>query len=214
MSGDKGKALLVAGGGLAAAAGLLVLPGAWKTRGCRPRELDSVITLDDAVAVCRRTGLGGWELALYAQRLVYDKFLFYSLRNAWDTPARAFARGMGYCTQYNLAFAQLLGQLGFDVDPVFSPRVRVFDDPDWTMGHTWLRVTLGGETLDVCAGGADNRPGEVNFAPLAPVLRSSRAIFTLTNLGLILFSGFLDWKALLTGGAPQNWMFQARPRRR
>jgi hypothetical protein len=205
---------LAAGGGLAAAVGLLVLPGIWKLRGYGPRELDGVTTLDDAVAACRRTGLSGWELVLYAQQLVYDKFAFYSLRNGWDTPARAFARGTGYCTQYNLALGQLLERLGFDVEPVFSPRVRVFDDPDWTMGHTWLRVTLDGDTLDVCAGGADNRPGQVSFAPLGPVLRGNQAVLFLMNLGLILFSGFLDWKALLTGQPPPNWMFMAQPRRR
>ena len=213
MSGDKRKALLVTGSSLTAAVGLLVLPGAWKTRGCGPREVDGVTTLDDAVTACRRTGLKGWELVLYAQRLVYDKFAFYSLRNGWDTPTRAFARGMGYCTQYNLALGQLLEQLGFEVDPVFSRRIRAFDDPDWTMGHTWLRVTLEGETLDVCAGHADNRPGAVNFVPLAPVLRGSRTIFFLTNLGLILFSGFIDWKALISRQSPPAWMFMARPRR-
>jgi hypothetical protein len=213
MSGNKWKALLAAGGGLTTAAGLLVLPGAWKTRGCGPRELDGVTTLDDAAAVCRRTGLEGWELVLVAQRLVYDKFAFYSLRNGWDTPARAFARSMGYCTQYNLALGQLLERLGFAVKPVFSLRVRVFDDPDWTMGHTWLRVTLEGETLDVCAGAADNRPGSVNFTPQAPVLPGSRAVFFFTSLGLVLFSGFLDWKALLSGHPPPAWMLMERPKR-
>ena len=40
------------------------------------------------------------------------------------------------------------------------------------MGHTWLRVRVpaGGEARYVCAGHADNLPGKVNFAPLAPVL--------------------------------------------
>jgi hypothetical protein len=213
MNGDRRTALLLVGGGLAAATGLLVLPGAWKTRGGRPRELDGVTTLDDAVTACRRTGLSGWALVLYAQRLVYDKFAFYSLRNGWDMPARAFARGMGYCTQYNLALGQLLERLGFAVKPVFSLRVCVLDDPDWAMGHTWLRVTLEGETFDVCAGHADNRPGSVNFVPRTPVLPGSPAAFFLTNLGLILFSGFLDWKALLTGHPAPAWMFMARPRR-
>ena len=214
MSGDRCKTLVIVGGGLAAAAGLLMLPGAWKMRGRGPCELNGVTTLDDATTACRRTGLAGWDLVLYAQRLVYDKFAFYSLRNGWDTPARAFARGMGYCTHYNLALGQLLERLGFDVEPVFSLRIRVFDDPDWTMGHTWLRVTLGGETLDVCAGHENNRPGEVGFSPLAPVLHGNQVIFFLTNLGLILFSGFLDWKALLTGQPPPSWMFMAQPRRR
>ncbi len=213
MTGSKASGLVIAGAGLAAVAGLLALPGAWKTRHCRPRAVDGVTTLDEAVAVCGATGLEGWELVLYAQRLVYDKFAFYSLRNGWDTPARAFARGMGYCTQYNLALGELLAQLGFEVEPVFSARIRAFDDPDWTMGHTWLRVTVEGETLDVCAGHAGNLPGMVNFAPLAPVIRGSPAAFFLTNLGLIFFSGFIDWKALISGQSPPTWMFMERPRR-
>jgi hypothetical protein len=214
MTGSGKRTLLIAGGGLAAAAGLLVLPAAWMTRRNGTRDLDGVTTLDDAVEACRRSGLVGWELVLQAQRLVYDKFVFYSLRNSWDTPARAFTRGMGYCTQYNLALAQILEHLGFDVQPVFSLRVRVFDNPVWRLGHTWLRVTVEGETLDVCAGRADNRPGSVHFTPLAPVLQGSPAVFFLTNLGQIFFSGFIDWKALITKRPPPAYMFQARPARR
>jgi len=192
---------------MAAGFALLMLPAAWALRGRRPVVLDGIETLDDAVAACRRSGLGGWDLVTYAQRLVYRKFTHYSCRNLGDTPAQAFRRGMGYCTQYNLALKQILERLGYDVKAVFSLRVRVADNPDWTMGHTWLRVTLEGETLDVCAGHADNRPGAVNFVPLAPVLRGSRTIFFLTNLGLILFSGFIDWNALISRQFPPAWMF-------
>lgn len=35
----------------------------------------------------------------FAQQLVYNNFRAYSCRNLWDTPAGAFRRGMGYCTQ-------------------------------------------------------------------------------------------------------------------
>ena len=70
---------------------------------------------------------------------------------------------MGYCTQYNLALKQILDRLGFDVRAVFSLRVRVADNPGWTMGHTWLRVRMGGKERDVCAGQADSLPGQVNF---------------------------------------------------
>ena len=100
--------------------------------------LDGIVRLDDAVAACRRSGLDGWDLVAYAQRLVYARFTVYSCRNLWDTPAAAFRRGMGYCTQYNLALKQILDRLGFDARAVFSLRVRVADNPDWTMGHTSL----------------------------------------------------------------------------
>ena len=48
----------------------------------------------------------------------------------------------------------------------------------------------------------------------ADTLRGSEAVFFLTNLGMILFSGFLDWKALITGHPPPEWMFHPRPERR
>jgi hypothetical protein len=179
---------------------------------------DGIARLDDAVAACRRSGLDGWDLVAYAQRLVYAKFTFYSCRNLWDTPAVAFRRGMGYsmprsfghCTQYNLALKQILDPLGFDARAVFSLRVQVADRPDWTMGHTWLRVRVGGEELDVCAGQADNLPGKVGFTPLAPVWPRNDLALALTHLGMISFCGFLEWRALLTRRPLPGWMFEAR----
>ncbi|MGZ3599208.1 MAG: hypothetical protein ACXWQ5_05790 [Ktedonobacterales bacterium] len=56
-------------------------------------SLDGVTTIDDAVDACRRTHLHGWDLVAYAQHLVARKFT-YSRLNPWDTPARAFARGL------------------------------------------------------------------------------------------------------------------------
>jgi hypothetical protein len=197
-------------GALVAAFGVLMLPAAWALRGRRPVAQEGLETLDDAVAACRRSGLGGWELVTYAQCLVYGKFTHYSCRNLGDTPAQAFRRGMGYCTQYNLALKQILERLGYDVQAVFSLRVRVADNPEWTMGHTWLRVRVKGETCDVCAGHADNLPGRVNFTPLAPVWPGSDFVFILTHLGLIGFAGFLEWRALLTGRPLPGWMFEAR----
>src|SRR5512137_2537523 len=105
-------------------------------------DLGDVRTLSDADRLCRAGELHGWELVSFAQHVVYDKFSIYSCRNLWDTPGLAFRYGMGYCTQYNLALAQLLTRLGFDVRPVFALRIESFEKPDWQMGHTWLRVTL------------------------------------------------------------------------
>jgi hypothetical protein len=171
---------------------------------------DGIETLDDAAAACRRTGLAGWKLVTCAQRLVYRKFTYYSCRNLWDTPAQAFRRGMGYCTQYNLALKQLLDRLGFDARAVFSRRVRVAEDPDWAMGHTWLRVRVGAETRDVCAGHADNLPGQVNLTLLAPVWPGHRLVLAMTHLGMIGFCGFLEWRALLTRRLLPGWMFEER----
>jgi hypothetical protein len=189
---------------------LLMLPARRALRGRGPMASDGIVRLDDAVAACRRSGLEGWELVAYAQRLVYRKFSFYSCRNLWDTPAAAFRRGMGYCTQYNLALKQLLDRLGFDAHAVFSLRVRVADRPDWTMGHTWLQVRIParGEKRDVCAGHADNLPGKVNFTPLAPVWPGNDFVLAVTHLGMIGFCGFLEWRALLTGRPLPGWMFE------
>jgi hypothetical protein len=186
---------------------LLMLPARQALRGRGPIARDGIATLDDAVAACRRSGLDGWELVAYAQRLVHHRFTHYSCRNLWDTPTAAFRRGMGYCTQYNLALKQILDRLGFDARAVFSLRVRVADNPDWTMGHTWLRVRLDGEIRDVCAGHDENLPGKVNFTPLAPVWPGHGFVFALTHLGMIYFCGFLEWRSLITGRPLPAWMF-------
>ena len=191
---------------------LLLFPARRALHGLGSTALEGIVTLDDAAAACRRSGLTGWELVTYAQRLVYRKFTYYSCRNLWDTPAGAFRRGMGYCTQYNLALKQILDRLGFDVRAVFSLRVRVAEDPDWTMGHTWLHVHVptGSEIRDVCAGHTDNLPGQVNFTPLAPVWPGNDFVLALTHLGMIGFCSFLEWRALLTGVPLPGWMLEER----
>lgn len=198
---------------VATAAGcvLLLLPAARALRDHGPVPVDGIETLDDAVASCQHAGLDGWELVTFAQRLVYRKFTYYSCRNLWDTPAGAFRRGMGYCTQYNLALKQILDRLGFDTQAVFSLQVRVADAPDWTMGHTWLRVRVAGEVRNVCAGHAEYLPGQVNFVPLAPVWPGNDFVLALTHVGMIGSCGFLEWRALLTGRLLPGWMFQERP---
>jgi hypothetical protein len=189
---------------------LLMSPAAWALRRQGAVKLNGIDTVDDAVTACQRADLSGWELVAYAQRLVYRKFTHYSCRNLWDTPAWAFRRGLGYCTQYNLALKEILDRLGFETKVVFSLRVCVDDNPAWTMGHTWLRVTLDGETRDVCAGHVDNRPDQVNFAPLSPVWPGNKFSLLLTHLGMIGFTGWLEWRALVTRRPLPGWMFEAR----
>ncbi|MFN2170885.1 MAG: arylamine N-acetyltransferase [Candidatus Promineifilaceae bacterium] len=214
------------------AMGLLMLPGGLRLckLGYRRRSLDEaslhdvslhdvslhgapyhgVVNLKDAVEACRRSGLQGWDLVLFAQRLVTEKFATYSTLNLWDPPGRAFIFGTGYCTQYNLALKRILDRLGFETGAVFALKVRFFDNEDWTMGHTWLRVTVDGETKDVCAGRAEHEPGKVNFVPLSAVHRGWGPIMFLTHLGMIPFMGFLEWKALLTGTESPAWAYKER----
>jgi hypothetical protein len=105
----------------------------------------------------------------YAQNLAARKFS-YSRRNAWDTPARAFARGMGYCQQQALALKLILDGLGIHSQPVYSTRaffppkvVHGVWETEIVSGHTWLRVRSDNEVRDVCPGNAANHPGKVHF---------------------------------------------------
>jgi hypothetical protein len=189
---------------------LLMFPARWALRERSPMTLQGVETLDAAAAACRRTGLAGWGLVTFAQRLVYARFACYSCRNLWDTPAQAFRYGMGYCTQYNLALKQLLDQLGIEAQAVTSFKVHVRDNADWSMGHTWLRVNVQGKVYDVCAGHADNLPGQVNFTAVAPVLPVGVPVLFLLHLGMIPFCGYLEWRTLITGAPRPTWMFQER----
>ena len=194
----------------AAGAGLLLLPGALRLGRLTPTSLEDVVSIDDAVAACLRTGLEGWELVTYAQRLVSRKFTHYSVLNLWDSPARAFEHGMGYCTQYNLALKQILDRLCFDTQAVFCMQVRVVGFPEWRLGHTWLRVTIAGETHDVCARDIANTPGHVGFVPVKRVWKGNEAVLFLTNLGMILFCGGIGWKALITRQPAPAWTFYDR----
>ena len=187
---------------------ILLIPGAVKLRPCyRRTTLDGVTTLDDAIRACRLTGLQGWDLVAYAQQLAARKFAVYSARNLWDTPARAFEYGLGYCTQYNLALKHILDRLGFDTEAVFASKIHVLTNPNWTMGHTWLRVNLNGEVREVCAGHIDNVPGRVHFAPVAPVHHGSTAILLLMHLGMMPFCGIVEWHALLSDRGDPGWTF-------
>ena len=195
---------------VAAASGLLLLPGALRLPKYQRTAVDGVVNINDAVRACRRSGLRGWELVTFAQQLTARKFATYSTLNLWDPPGRAFIYGTGYCTQYNLALKRILDRLGFETTAVFALRARVFDNEAWTMGHTWLRVTLDGDTRDVCAGREDNKPGKVHFMPLSTVHNGRPLTMLLTQLGLILFMGFLEWKALLTKTEPPAWAYKER----
>jgi len=138
-------------------------------------SLDGVVTIDDAVQLCRQTGLSGWELVAYAQNLTARKFT-YSRKNPWDTPAKAFARGQGYCQQQALALKEIYDRLGIESRVVYAARCRftaqVIDGQlvkERVTGHAWLKVKIDGKELDVCPGAVTNMPGVVNFSVLSDV---------------------------------------------
>jgi transglutaminase-like putative cysteine protease len=138
-------------------------------------SLDGVTTIDDAVEACKRTHLQGWDLVAYAQHLVARKFT-YSRLNTWDTPSRAFERGMGYCEQQALALNKIYERLGIETRPVFTLRCKFppkmidgVQSPGGISGHAWLRVTIEDEEREVCPGSVNNTPGGTNFEILSKV---------------------------------------------
>jgi hypothetical protein len=138
-------------------------------------SMDGITTIDDAVEACQRTHLQGWDLVAFAQNLAARKFT-YSRLNSWDTPSRAFERGMGYCEQQALALKKIYDRLGIETRPVFALRCRfpakVVDgmpSPGGVSGHAWLRVRIGDEELDVCSGSVNNQPGVTQFKILSTV---------------------------------------------
>jgi hypothetical protein len=173
-----GKLLLALTGAIVTGAGILYLFSLPLLRRLPPEKrapLDGVTTIDDAIAACYETQLHGWDLASYAQHLVARKFQ-YSRLNTWDTPRRAFERGMGYCEQQALALKQIYDRLGIESRAVFARRCKFppkqVDGMPWSggvSGHAWLRVRIGGKELDVCPGSPKNRPGVTQFEVLSRV---------------------------------------------
>lgn len=152
-------------------------------------SMDGITTIGDAVEACRRTHLQGWDLVAYAQNLAARKFT-YSRLNTWDTPSRAFERGMGYCEQQALALKKIYDWLGIDARPVFALRckfpARVVDgmpSPGGVSGHAWLRVRIGDEELDVCPHSVNNVPGVTEFEILSRVLTWQPWLRPWTHLG-------------------------------
>src|SRR5690349_6247927 len=133
------------GAGLAGVTGvvtLVLLVGSWRHRSHRSSTpdrtaVDGVTTLEDAVAACRDTGLRSWELVAYAQQLTARK-VTYSRRTTWDSPARAFERGRGYCQQQALALKRIYDHLGVAARPVFATRCafppKMVDGMPWPGG--------------------------------------------------------------------------------
>lgn len=137
--------------------------------------MGGITTIDDAVEACRRTQLHGWNLVAYAQNLAARKFT-YSRLNTWETPSRAFERGMGYCEQQALALKHIYDRLRIETRPVFALRcefpAKMVDGIPWSggiSGHAWLRVKIEDEEYDVCCGSVNNIPGVIHFKVLSKV---------------------------------------------
>lgn len=167
---------------------------------------EGVADVADAVRVCRESELNGWELVAYAQQLVHRKFTRFSILSLWETPRQAFRNSRGYANQYNTALWLVLRELGFDAIRVFATRVRQGQNPWWRMGHMWVQVTIDGRTLDVCAGRAENLPGKVHFTPVTEVRPFHGWTYWNTNNGMIVFTVYEVWKAILHRRPMPQWL--------
>lgn len=150
------------------------------------------MTIENAVEICRATGLTGWELVEFAQSLVHQN-MEYSITNSLDSPQQAFERGQGYCYHQASTLNMVLLDLGFHSRLVHAFR-NLFPKAefsgavvrDFVSGHVWCRVTIDGVEKDVCPGSANNKPGVVHFKPLSKVLEWNKRIEFATYYGAAL----------------------------
>ena len=95
----------------------------------------------------------------------------YSRRNSYDSAARAFERGYGYCMQHAYALTGLLNRLGFEAQVVQAFK-NEFEGREVT-SHAWVRVTIAGETRDIDPLFWDEQAGKPAFTPLSRVTHIS-----------------------------------------
>jgi hypothetical protein len=110
--------------------------------------------------------------------------------NTWDSPSRAFERGMGYCEQQALSMKKIYDKLGIQTRPVFAMRckfpAKVVDEVYWPggiTGHAWLRVRIGDIERDVCPGSVKNTPGVTQFEVHSRVLNWYPWLRPFTHVG-------------------------------
>lgn len=152
------------------------------------------MNLKQAAQQCRATGLQGWDLVAYAQKLV-NRTMRYSVENSLDMPEQAFENGQGYCWHQASALNIILRELGMDSRLVHAFRNRFPETVlmgvvvhNFVSGHVWCRVRIRGEERDVCPGHRDNVPGKVHFIPLGKVREWNKIIGFFTYYGAALFN--------------------------
>ncbi|HEY43674.1 MAG TPA: transglutaminase domain-containing protein [Anaerolineae bacterium] len=127
--------------------------------------LDS-LTVSRAAVLLRESGESGMKLVEAARSLVAER-MAYSRRNSFDSYAKAFERGYGYCSQQANALVSLLTRLGFEAKVVHALRNRF---PDGTVtSHAWVQVAVDDEVRYVDSIFYDADAAEINFKPLSEV---------------------------------------------
>lgn len=138
------------------------------------------LTIQQAAQNLRNSGLKDWHLVEAARALVAER-MQYSRRNAFDSPAKAFERGYGYCTQQAFALTALLKELGFDARVVQSFQNR-FPDGHVT-AHAWVRVRVGNKSRYIDSLYYDQETGKLNFTPFSKITYVSPAFKLLALWG-------------------------------
>jgi hypothetical protein len=117
-----GKGTLLAVGAFIFALPLSVLPATLLLPpGLRPGI--KKLMLAEATKRLQATGRIGKALVEVARSLAADR-MQYCRRNSFDSPAKAFQRGYGYCTQQTYALTEPPARLGIEAKPVFAFRNR------------------------------------------------------------------------------------------
>jgi transglutaminase-like putative cysteine protease len=138
------------------------------------------LSISQAAMQLRESGKSGMELVEAARALVADRMV-YSRRNSFDSYAKAFGRGYGYCSQQANALAYLLTQLGFEAKVVHAFRNR-FPDGSLT-SHAWVQVLVDDEVRYVDSIFYDADGAELTFTPLSEVQEVSPVLRFLERWG-------------------------------
>lgn len=138
------------------------------------------LTIRQAAQDLRNSRLKDWQLVEAARALVAER-MQYSRRNSFDSPAKAFERGYGYCTQHAFALAALLNELGFKVRVVQALQNR-FPDGRVT-AHAWVSVKVGNESRYIDSLFYDQANGKLEFTPLSKITYVSPAFKLLALWG-------------------------------
>jgi len=133
------------------------------------------MTINEAIKICKKSNLSGWDLVEYAQCLVH-KNMTYSYGNSFDMPFKAFEKGKGYCWQQAKSLQDILRKLGFRCYPVYATKNQIPETQfegitvkSRISGHVWCRVSINGIEKDVCPGNVNNKPGKIHFVPLSKI---------------------------------------------
>jgi len=180
--------------------GLSTIPGLLLRREKKTISLDGVTTIQDAVQKSRSTGLSSWDLVEFAQKLTARKFT-YSRRNSWESPEKAFARGMGYCYQQARALQAIYKGLGIQSTIVYGKgyfpesTIHGVKEPAGIQNHAWLEVKINSESRFVCSGHVANSPGNNHFTIATPVREMGVVLRFFTYTGAIIVNAARDFRS-------------------